>query len=1658
MLMKLSLDRKVLLLIALSICVLCGVGWVSYRNTQQSIHDERWVAHSYAELEKLEEVLSLLERAAGAQRGYVLVGHSSFLQPYGKSIELLRVRQRELKSFSDEFGKPVHYEQLDALIQRRIDWMEQTLSVYKSRGASAAARLIATERGSKLMGEVRDWVKKREDDERSILRQRQDAALESARATTGVIIFGSAVSLLLVVSALWAQRNDMMRRQQAEQEVESQRGLFKQFIYHAPAAVAMFDTQMRYLVFSRRWQQDYQLGERDVTGLSHVDVMPTVPESMREVFKRCLRGAVERGEDDGFVLLDGRREWRRWEVRPWHTSNGNIGGIIMFTEFISDRKLAEERERQRSEGLRMVVKLADHLLSCPDMDTLMRRAIEAPREQLGVDRCALLVLDRAQGVVRGTYGTDMQGRTTNEHARTCGAPDEWLSKFQTTPQGTLQEYFPSVDLMEWNGRREVPIGRRGWTAILPIRNREHIVATFHYDAAISHRPFDEVQHELLSIYTSLLGNIIERRRSEEALRESEAGFRILAQNSSDLIARYTPQGICTYVSPASRTLLLHEPETLVGRFVYDFVHPDDLPDILAFHTGGGELPPTYEMTMRVQRGDGTYVWMETTGRVVRDEESGEIIEFQTASRDISHRKAVEEALRESEERYRELIENSTDLIYRTDSNGCFIFFNDTAMRLMKYSREEMIGMSYLDLVHPDYREAAERFYGRQFIRRIRNTYYEYPALAKDGTLIWFGQNVHLNIEDGIVQGFEAVARDVTARKHAEEELRRAHDELDLRVQQRTAELANTNAALQAQIAEREKAQARQEALTQGLRTVLASTDVLLQAPDMDTLLRSAVELAREQLGLERAGIFLCDGEQLVGTFGTDLQGQTTDERHERMPLASHWGTGLPQHEAAERRWHVYQQKPAAVPDGIGHQLQGKPGWVAVTPIQSSRGGLGVLFNDTAISDAPLNEVQQEIVALFCSLLGNIIERKRGEEALRESEERFRVLTQALPAMVWTMRPDGTFDYLNQHAFDYTGWDWEQLKNLGWFPLLHPDDVPLMIERMEKSKNSGEPFQLQYRLKRSSDNSYRWQLGRSLPLRNHEGEIYLWLGAGIDIDDQKKAEETLRRSRDELENLVHERTRELYEANKELQIEITDRRQTEIALRDSEERFRAFMNSSSVIAFMKNRDGRLIYVNQPFCLRFGIEPDDWLGKNEYELFPPEVADTVHSSDQEVLAGDKTVQLLEEIPMPDGQIAYWLVYKFPLRDVSGTKYLAGIGIDVTEQKQAESQLRETTMLHQTVLNSADYIIISTDPNGTLRLFNKAAERQLGYSAEEVIGKMTPWQFHDPQEMAERARELSEELGVVLPVNREVFIYKPRMGVPEEREWTFIRKDGSRYPVRLSVSALHDPEGNLRGYMGIASDISDEKLAAEALARQTEELRRSNAELEQFAYVASHDLQEPLRMVVSYLQLLERRYGQNLSGDAHEFISYAVDGAKRMQSLINDLLDYSRVGTKGKAFNSIDCNKVVQNSLRNLEVALQESQAQVEVQFLPTIQGDTSQILRLFQNLIANAIKFRSDKAPHVQINVQEQENYWLFSVKDNGIGIAPEHKERIFAVFQRLHSRAEYPGTGIGLAICKKIVERHGGQIWVESQVGEGSIFFWTFPKEHAVETTLVPGKE
>jgi PAS domain S-box-containing protein len=376
--------------------------------------------------------------------------------------------------------------------------------------------------------------------------------------------------------------------------------------------------------------------------------------------------------------------------------------------------------------------------------------------------------------------------------------------------------------------------------------------------------------------------------------------------------------------------------------------------------------------------------------------------------------------------------------------------------------------------------------------------------------------------------------------------------------------------------------------------------------------------------------------------------------------------------------------------------------------------------------------------------------------------------------------------------------------------------------------------------------------------------------------------------------------------------------------------------------------------------------------------------------------------------------------------------------TETKRA---LEAVTWL-ATIVESSDDAIIGMTKEGVITSWNRGAEKLFGYPSTEILG-------HPVSALIPPDR--SEELAI--------FLANAGNGARMEQfETVRLRKNGSLVDVSLSVFPLIDSRGAVSGAASIAHDITGRKRADEALEKRireltdsqcaleqkAQELARSNAELQQFAYVASHDLQEPVRTIVGFAQLLQKRYQGKLDANADDFIGFIVNGAARMQGHIQDLLAYSRVGSRGRDFVPTECAKVFDQALANLQAAVAESGALVTHDALPVVSCDGEQLIQVFQNLIGNSIKFRESHAPRIHVAAERRFSEWVFSVKDNGIGIDPQYANRIFEVFQRLHSPTEYPGNGIGLSIAKKIVERHGGRIWVESQPHQGATFFFTLP--------------
>ncbi len=632
---------------------------------------------------------------------------------------------------------------------------------------------------------------------------------------------------------------------------------------------------------------------------------------------------------------------------------------------------------------------------------------------------------------------------------------------------------------------------------------------------------------------------------------------------------------------------------------------------------------------------------------------------------------------------------------------------------------------------------------------------------------------------------------------------------------------------------------------------------------------------------------------------------------------------------------------------------------------------------------------------------DITERKRAEDALRESERRYAALVQASPAGIFHTDAEGKTTYVSPRWCEISGLSEAAALGDGWLAAVHPADRPMLAAGWQEAAVAGRPSTAEYRFVRP-DGSVRWVMGQAVPQTDADGRVVGYVGAITDITERKCAEQ---------------------------------------ALLESEQRFRRLAENAQDLIYRYEFTPKrgFTYVSPAATAITGYTPEDHYADPDLGL------KIVHPDDRPLLeqyfqnGGVFGAPIVLRWQKKDGTVIWTEQRNVAVRNEAGEVIaIEGIARDITERKLAEDALRESETRNRIIADLiSDYAYI----------FRVTAEGEL--RGEWVTESFTKVFGLTRAEIDARGGWQSLVLPEDLPLARR-HARKVAGGESDVCEMRWVTAGGEVRWLRDYAQPVFDETGTrvVRIY-GAAQDITERKRAEEQLRATLADLERSNADLEHFAYAASHDLQEPLRMVASFVQLLAERYRGRLDADADEFIGYVVDGVKRMQQLILDLLEYSRVSTRGAPLRPTDANLACRTALRDLELAITESGATVICDPLPVVLADATQLTRVFQNLIGNAIKFRGAEPPRIRIWAEQRPGpnlrpEWVFAVQDNGIGIEPEYFERIFIIFQRLHSPRQYPGTGIGLAVCKRIVERHGGRIWVESTPGQGSTFYFTLP--------------
>ncbi len=614
---------------------------------------------------------------------------------------------------------------------------------------------------------------------------------------------------------------------------------------------------------------------------------------------------------------------------------------------------------------------------------------------------------------------------------------------------------------------------------------------------------------------------------------------------------------------------------------------------------------------------------------------------------------------------------------------------------------------------------------------------------------------------------------------------------------------------------------------------------------------------------------------------------------------------------------------------------------------------------------------------------------------------YAALAAALSEFFYAARPEGTREYFGPDFCRYTGFAAGAANGDGWLDAVHPDDRERVREHFLSCLRENRSFIGQYRC-RSADGGHRRFVDRCSPAPDAACPTVAWYGVCTDVEDLPRDRQAPAAA--DRESSSHPGERDGIEEREQL----------------------AGADSSSILTALLDLycwlgpDGTVLRYHAGCS---SIFPDgEIVNRRIQDLVAPAVARQIEDALRQVARGAEVVEF--EFRSFVGDDERW--YNGRVLPLPGSSELLVVR-DITKKKRAEEGFRQ-------VVEWAPIGMILVDRDGAINLVNSQAERLFGYRREELIGQ--------PIEILLPARYRAGH-----PTQRQGYFTNPvARPMWSGRDLTGLRKGGSEFPVEIGLNPLPGKHGGM--VLASIIDITEWKRSSIELAARVEELARSNAELQQFAYIASHDLQEPLRMVASYLELLAKRYAGQLDERADKFIRYAVDGATRMQSLIDDLLVYSRVGTKGVAPVPVDCREVFRQVVANLGPRVAATGATVTCDELPTVPGDPVQLAQLFQNLIGNALKFCE--------GAERRGGDWRFTVRDNGIGIAPEHYERIFQIFQRLHTRANYSGTGIGLAICRKVVERHGGRISVEPAPGGGSEFSFTLPVKGNYDYELLDG--
>jgi PAS domain S-box-containing protein len=1001
----------------------------------------------------------------------------------------------------------------------------------------------------------------------------------------------------------------------------------------------------------------------------------------------------------------------------------------------------------------------------------------------------------------------------------------------------------------------------------------------------------------------------------------------------------------------------------------------------------------------------------------------------SVNRDHSALQLAQDALVEGEGRFRTLANNIPQLAWMADEKGSIFWYNDRWFDYTGTTLDQMVGWGWQKVHHPDHVLAVVDKISRCF--KSGEIWEDtFPLRGRDGTYhLFLSRAVPIRDPNGKVLRWFGTNTDISASEESGAKYRglleAAPDAMVVVNQRGEIVLLNVQA-------EKQFGYHRDELLNQKVTNIIPEGFAeRLIADD----LRSAAEALAQQIG---TGIELTarrkDGSEfpielmlsplenadgiLVTAAIRDISVRKEAEKHlarmegryrglleaapDAMVVVNQAGEIVLLNVQAEKQFGyrrdelLGQKVKNIIPEGFAERLVADDLRSAEDALAQQIGtGIELIARRKNGSEFPieimLSPLESAEGTLVTAAIRDISVRKEAEKVLARMEGRYRGLLEAAPDAMVVVNQAGEIVLLNVQAEKQFGYRRDELvgqkvKNIipeGFAERLVADDLRSAEDALAQQIGTG----IELIARRKDGTEFPIEIMLS-PLESAEG--ILVTAAIRDISVRKEAEKVLARM---------------------------------------EGRYRGLLEAAPDAMVVVNPGGEIVLLNVQAEKQFGYSRDELVGQRVKNIIPEGFAERIIAdgtrSAADALAQQMGMGLELTARRKNGTEFPIEIMLSPLESAEGILITAAIR-DISVRKAAEEHLARMEGQYRGLLEAAPDAMVVVNQGGDIVLLNVQAEKQFGYRRDELLGQRVKNII--PEGFAERL------VADALRSAEDALAQQIGTGI----ELTALRKDGTEFPIELMLSPLESAEGIL--VTAAIRDITARRTAEAHLLEKMEELNRSNVELGQFAYIASHDLQEPLRMVASYTQLLSRRYKGKLDADADEFIAFAVDGASRMQRLIQDLLTYSRVGTKGQDMLDTSSEEALCQALINLRGSIEASGALVTHDPLPPVMADEMQLTQLFQNLVGNAIKYQNGGVPRVHISATKNGGpKWMFSIKDNGLGIDPQYFERIFGMFQRLHKREEFAGTGIGLAICKKIVERHGGNISVESEPGRGSTF-------------------